>query len=242
MSTSLQRTPSGRPSLHTLVAGASGLVHILFFVLFSPLLRGWYSTWGCRGLLDPQRSFAGDRFVPTPRSSVTCALEINARPADIWPWLVQLGCGRAGWYSYDLLDNGGQPSAEQILPQHQNLNVGDTVPAVPNGSFGFPVAELVENSALILAGTLNTRTGQPTEPEKLGNDPYFAGGQSFLIEPRGSSSSVLIFRMRVDWNATLLNTLIYRYILEPISAVMGQKMLLTLKQRVEQLAGSSRRT
>jgi hypothetical protein len=59
------------------------------------------------------------------------AITIRARPAEIWPWLVQMGCRRAGWYSYDGLDNGGVRSAERILPEFQQVQVGDIFPATP---------------------------------------------------------------------------------------------------------------
>jgi len=53
---------------------------------------------------------------------------ITARPEAIWPWLIQIGVTRAGWYSYDRLDNLGRPSAERILPEFQYLAVGDVIP------------------------------------------------------------------------------------------------------------------
>jgi hypothetical protein len=50
-------------------------------------------------------------------------------PAEIWPWLVQMGCDRSGFYSYDRLDNGGRASAESILPEFQDTKVGDVLPS-----------------------------------------------------------------------------------------------------------------
>jgi hypothetical protein len=71
---------------------------------------------------------AGDELCPRPQLNATRAVTIAAPPEDIWPWLVQWGWNRAGFYSYDLLDNLGRPSARQILPQFQHLAVGDWVP------------------------------------------------------------------------------------------------------------------
>jgi len=62
---------------------------------------------------------AGDELCPRPQPNATRAVTIAAGPDDIWPWLVQWGRNRAGFYSYDLLDNLGRPSARQILPQFQ---------------------------------------------------------------------------------------------------------------------------
>ena len=64
-----------------------------------------------------------------PHFSVTP--DIAAPPERVWPWRVQMGAGRAGWYSYDRIDNGGRPSADRIVPELQRLAVGDVMPAVP---------------------------------------------------------------------------------------------------------------
>jgi proline iminopeptidase len=174
--------------------------------------------------------------VPHPRSELTCAITVHAPAKHIWPWFVQLGCQRGGWYSYDLLDNGGSPSAERILPEYQHLEVGEIVKAVPNGSFGFPVAIIEPGHALSLAGVLNTKTGEPADLNDPKLDAYFAGDQTFVIEHVNEQTSRIVFRMRIDWNPTRLNTFIYRCILEPISFVMTRKMLLNLKRRAEMLA------
>jgi hypothetical protein len=222
------------PSLRTLLEGVLGAAQVALCVVLWPVVRSRYSSWGCEGRIDPIGRFAGDDFVPSPKSALTCAIVINRAPQAIWPWLLQLGCGRAGWYSYDLLDNGGTESARALFPQFQRLGVGDTVPAVPNGSFGFLVAAIDPARSLVLAGTINTRTGQPADRVGIGSDPYFSGAQSFLIEALSASQSILIFRMRVDWNKSKINNFIYRYVLEPVSFVMGRKMLLGLKERIEQ--------
>ena len=69
----------------------------------------------------------GDDLVPVSHFTATRAITIEARPCDVWPWLAQVGCGRAGFYSYDLLDNVGRPSAERILPEWQEVHVGDLI-------------------------------------------------------------------------------------------------------------------
>ena len=70
---------------------------------------------------------AGDELCLRPQLKATRAVTIDAPPEDIWPWLVQWGWNRAGFYSYDLLDNLGRRSAEEILPEFQRLAVGDWV-------------------------------------------------------------------------------------------------------------------
>lgn len=202
-------------------------------VLGSPLLRAWYSGWGATPA-ERLRALPGDAFVPRPRSQITCAVTIAAPAVQIWPWLVQLGCRRGGWYSYDLLDNAGVASAERILPAYQELQIGDIVSAVPDGSFGFPVAQIDPERALILAGTLDTATGQPAMPDKLPS-AYFSGAMAWVMEPLSDRRTRLIYRMRTDWNPAALNLIAYRGLVEPISFVMGRKMLLNLKRRCERL-------
>ena len=66
----------------------------------------------------------GDEMVEHPQFGFTRAITIRARPEEIYPWLVQVGWGRAGWYSYDVLDNLGRHSADRIIPALQDIKVG----------------------------------------------------------------------------------------------------------------------
>lgn len=236
-----------RMSLTTFVEGVIGAVAIGLTILLSPLLRPWYRRWGTTG--DEARLLLpGDELVPHPKSEITLASTVNAPVEYVWPWFVQLGCQRAGWYSYDLLDNGGVRSARRILPEYQQLRIGDTVKAMPKGDFGFPVAVLEPGQALSLAGTLNTRTGESAQPGDPNLDAYFSGDQTFYLQPvigpanraassvANSAGTRLIFRMRMDWNPSPLNTLAYSLFVEPISFVMARKTLLNVKKRAEQLA------
>lgn len=215
--------------------GMIGAIAIGLTILLSPLLRPWYRRWGA-SVAETSRAFPGDEFVPRPKSELTMAINVRAPVEAIWPWLMQIGCQRGGWYSYDLLDNGSVPSAGRILPEYQDLKVGDIVKAMPKGDFGFPVATILPEKALVLAGTLDTHTGQPADPNDSGLEAYFSGDQTFYIDKQGDGASRLIFRMRIDWNPSFANGLIYRYILEPVSFVMGRKTLLNVKRRAESLA------
>jgi hypothetical protein len=70
-------------------------------------------------LRERTRRLPGDELVANPIGSVTHGITIQRSPHEVWPWLTQMGAGRAGWYSYDLVDNGGRRSAERILPELQ---------------------------------------------------------------------------------------------------------------------------
>ncbi|HEY6410844.1 MAG TPA: hypothetical protein VIY29_25605, partial [Ktedonobacteraceae bacterium] len=82
-------------------------------------LRLWQLRWGATDE-EVARATPGDDVVKQPTLNATRAVTIQARPEEIWPWLVQIGITRAGWYSYDWLDNLGKPSAQRILPQFQH--------------------------------------------------------------------------------------------------------------------------
>ncbi len=84
----------------------------------------------------------GDDLVSEARGGVTHAITIRAAAEHIWPWLVQMGCDRAGFYSYDRLDNAGRPSAEHILPEFQDTRVGDVLPSRAGSSHGFEVLQI----------------------------------------------------------------------------------------------------
>ena len=109
-------------------------------------LRPWWRAWG----VDPTESdlvFAGDDLVPDATVTETRGVEIGAAPEDVWPWLVQMGYNRAGWYSYDLVDMKGA-SVDRIVPELQRLAVGDAVPNSPDTAF--VVRALDPGRALVL--------------------------------------------------------------------------------------------
>src|SRR5512132_3234316 len=93
----------------------------------APFLRRWHRRWGATDA-EVAASMPGDDLVPGCQYRCTRAISIGAPPDAVWPWLAQVGFGRAGFYSNDLLDNAGHPSADRIVGDWQNLRVGDWVP------------------------------------------------------------------------------------------------------------------
>ena len=84
---------------------------------------GWYRPWHMRwGATDEEiaEAMPGDELLPVAEFHPTRAITIAARPDEIWPWIVQIGFNRAGFYAYDLVDNLAKPSAERIIPELQN--------------------------------------------------------------------------------------------------------------------------
>jgi hypothetical protein len=119
--------------------------------LYVFVARPRYRTWGATGA-EVVRIMPGDELVSNPNYLVTRAVTVKAPPERIWPWLVQMGRGRGGLYSYDWLDRWqgilDGPSAVRILPQFQDLKPGDRIPI--GGGPGWPVRSMVPNRSLVL--------------------------------------------------------------------------------------------
>lgn len=108
------------------------------------------------------QTLAGDRLIPDSIGSVDHAITIGRPPSEVWPWLVQMGSTRAGWYAYDFIDNGGRRSAERILPEYQDIHVGSIFPAVPAVKDVFVVAQFEPERSLVLAWQLPNGRYQTT--------------------------------------------------------------------------------
>jgi hypothetical protein len=194
-------------------------------------LRPRHQRWGATDD-EINRPLPGDELVTNPRINVTHAVTVNATPAEIWPWLVQLGQGRGGFYSYDELENLmglDIHTADRILPEFQYLAVGDKIPLAPNG-FGIPVAILDAERAMVLHGdTRLPDDGAP--PMKPGE--FMAVTWGFYLFPQEDGTTRLVERWRTDWTPSTVNNVLYAGFLEPGAFIMQRKMLLTLKQRAE---------
>ena len=207
------------PGLTEILDNLFGAVLIGSNILLSPLTRPFYSNWGATAE-EINHTWPGDDMAPNPRLVTTWAVTIEAPPEDIWPWLVQIGQGRGGWYSYELLENlaGCQmETADHILPEHQNLQVGDEIIMHPSAPV-IPVAAIEPNRALIIGGRIDEQT---------------ANIQSFILDEQDDSTTRLLLRTRVEYSPTLGSILTWRVFSEPISFGMGRKMLLTIKTLVE---------
>ena len=119
-----------RPTRQELVAETRNVVQDLPLFLTAPLYRGWHLRWGATSA-EATAPLPGDALVPRAQYRSTRAITIGAPPSRVWPWLVQVGCLRAGFYSNDLLDNRGHPSATMVIPALQHLEAGQAVPMVP---------------------------------------------------------------------------------------------------------------
>jgi hypothetical protein len=174
--------------------------------------RRWWKTWGVVPD-EASKPLPGDSLVPEPMAIETRGITIDAPPARVWPWLVQMGYGRAGWYSYDTLDQRGS-SADAIVEEWQDLKVGDILPTHPGGGFEVAIVEperalVVRSDTALVKGQAEAAKATPGGVEAptvgvqasgaiLGSTPQeFAASWAFVLEPVGSDKTRLIERFRV---------------------------------------------
>ena len=168
------------------------------------------------------RRLPGDDIVRDPIATVTHAITIRRPPREVWPWLAQMGAGRAGWYSYDVIDNGGRPSADRIAPELQRVNTGMLFPAVPGASDAFFVLRCEPERALVL-GWLPEPGGIPITTWALVLEEL-EPGRTRLIE-RG--------RVRSPYRPYGLPEWIAKRLAPVAHAVMVRKHLLGIARRAE---------
>ncbi|HOD06088.1 MAG TPA: hypothetical protein PKH92_13670 [Anaerolineaceae bacterium] len=190
------------------------LVVLLLFYLI--LFRPWQLRWGATND-EIKRSMPGDDIVAEPSFNATRAVSINAPAETIYPWIVQMGVGRAGWYSYDLLDNLGRPSAEVILPAHQNRQIGDVVPMSPDGKQGMWVKDFSNNKWMLWW-------------DKIGENSWV-----WEIYAEGEAHSRLVTRVRVKYR-WFSPTILFNLLIEFCDIIMMRKCMLGIKRRAETMA------
>jgi hypothetical protein len=195
-------------------ASLSGTALMALGLAYARLLRPWQLTWGATPE-EVKRPMPGDDLVDRPTLDATRAITIAAPAERIFPWLVQVGVHRAGWYSYDLLDNLGRPSAQTVLPQFQHIEPGDIMPMSPDGKHGIRVHSLSPPYQMIW--------GTPGETSWV-----------WLLEsqPDGTTRVLTRVRSRYRWMSA---TIFFSLLLEFADIWMMRRMLLNLRNRIEAL-------
>jgi hypothetical protein len=227
------KTPRLMKSLAFLCGGLTGLGTAYWFAIRPQHLR-----WGAEPA-EVQAFWPGDDLVPRPQIKATHAVTIQAPPDKVWPWLVQIGQGRGGFYSYEFVENAmglGIENADRILPEWQNLQVGDAVPLAPDGAMDVPVVILEPQRALVLHADsrLPNPSGKAGPPLPPGQ--FLAVSWGFFLAGQAGGATRLVERFRLDYSPTAANALIYKLFLEPGAFVMERKMLLGIQQRAERLS------
>ncbi|MGE5553739.1 MAG: hypothetical protein ACM3XZ_07445 [Betaproteobacteria bacterium] len=200
--------------------------------------RPWYLRWGATEA-EVSQPLPGDDLVPHPKMATTRAIVIHAPAADVWPWLVQVGYGRAGWYNYDWINRlmggadfvDGHRSSTRIVPELQELKVGDTVKIAPQG--GWTVMALEAERLLVFLARVDLKTGKPfslTDPKPK---RYLNSSQTIVLEPVDGRTTRLIVRDRMDFDMGGLT--IVNWILEPGFFIQESAFMRGVKQRAERL-------
>ena len=202
------------------------------------LVRPWHSRWGATQA-EARQPLPYDHFVPRPLAQTTRAITINASAGEVWRWLVQLGQDRGGLYSYDWLENLANldvHSAEEIVPELQDLKVGDLVRLAPErmgAEAGWRVAVMEPGRTLVLHQPADPHTGRPLDRNdpNLGN--HYGWNWAFVLEESDGGRTRLIVRSRLDGRPRLLIKVFYMLLLEFPHFVMERGMLKGIKERSE---------
>lgn len=219
------------------------------------LLRRQGMRWGATDE-EVHKPLAGDEVVPHPMLETTHTVTIDASAEEIWPWLVQMGHYRAGFYadpswwdkysdkylrslSRKEAEESGfgfreVPSDERIIPEYQDLKVGDAILDGPPGTVFFTVYLLQPNTALVLYSDSHLRFMVPRSIRE--NPRYGIHGEfswAFVLEEKGERHTRLIVRTRANYGP-----LLYRMLTMPLVLVGGEffttrKMLYGIRRRVE---------
>jgi len=187
---------------------------VLGGAVYLKVVRPWTMRWGATDH-EVAQHLPGDDIVARADFNATQAITINAKPEKVWPWLVQIGTGRAGWYSYDRIDNGGVPSARSVLPELQGLRVGDLVPMVKGKEVGLIVKEMEPNRRMLWWD---------------GKGDY---SWEWFLAPIGDENTRLIRRLRATYPRFFSSRMLYVALATSGDIVMVSRELRGIKERAE---------
>jgi hypothetical protein len=182
-------------------------------------VRPWHIRWGATDE-EVSARLPGDELVEHPNVEATHAININAPVEEVWPWLVQIGQDKGGFYSYSWLENlvgCHLQNADRIVPEFQSLSVGDAVRLHPQAP---PLPVLI---------------CEPPRTLVLGNNMDYPGTWGFYLREAEQGTTRLVIRGRGDWKPGLMNWLGAHVLFEPAHFIMERKMMLGVKERAEAL-------
>jgi hypothetical protein len=189
----------------------------------SPIVRHWHMRWGATEA-EVAGAMPGDDVVPRAQFNATRSISIDAAPKDVWPWIVQLGYRRAGFYTYDQVDNAGEPSADRIIEEYQDLKIGDEIP-MWHESHGLAIAYVVDSFE---APNWMLWVHRPHEGER----PDSTWSWRLVTLPTGGTR--LVTRMKQDYRWGTPRLALFNVVLMEFGDfAMERRMLKGIKVRAE---------
>ncbi|MCW2996748.1 MAG: hypothetical protein JWN65_297 [Solirubrobacterales bacterium] len=194
-------------------------------------------TWGATED-ELARRLPGDGLVPGERDTTTMATTIAAPTAAIWPWLAQMGWERGGWYSWDRLDHGGHPSADDINPAWQHVQTGDRLYSMPDQRAWFDVAHAEPNRSLVLRASFDLK-GRPFDPSGPRPRWFIDTRWEFFLDPQPDGTTRLLVRSggagAPRWLIDVTNYVLWH----PAHLIMQVRQFQQIRRRTEGLAAGS---
>jgi hypothetical protein len=196
-------------------------------------LSSWYRRW----LATPDevlRPLPGDDIVPDASLVRTHGVTIDAPARAVWPWLVQMGADRAGWYRRDRLDDAEGVSARELVSDLQDLSVGDVVPPLPGTDDGLVVSVLDPGRSLVLASRTDVRRRRRVGPDESPRWVWQTS-RAFDLREVTPDRTRLVVRVRAAYAPRPLAPLVH-LVASPVHFLEQRRQLLGLKSRSEAVA------
>jgi len=188
------------------------IILILFLITYLLWLRPYHLRWGASDA-EVSRELPGDELVGRPDFNATRAVSIQAPPWEVWKWIIQIGSGRAGWYSIDWIDNGGKPSSSEVILEHQVIFSGQFIPFTPDKKNGMWVDRFVPEEFVLWT-------------DKKGA----ASWVWYLNSEKGETRLITRLRTKYNWRSFWI---IYYLIYDVGDIFMMKKCMTGIKQRAE---------
>ena len=190
---------------------------VILAVVATILLMPWMDRWGATDA-EIAATYPCDELVPNPAFAYNRVITIDATAEEIYPWIIQLGAERGGYYSYEWLETSvlrcPLTNAERIHVEWQDLQVGDEIKMCPDdfGPLPWEVAQLIPNQAMVLGHQDNG----------VWSDTW-----QFILIPQVDGSTRLVLRSRDTKTGGIWD------VIRPGVFIMERGMLLGIKQRAE---------